>query len=187
MASSSHRDLGHETAYVTEVDRARFTSSSRDLLLKDRETAHAKSMSSHATSSQDTRASTTRLYRTLTSIGLITVYHCPLDAKLILAQRFVRMFAFGLVALFLASYLAAIGLSETQIGVFFGATLVGDLVFVLILTQYAHRLGHKRILIVGSVLMMGSGIVFACVDDYWILLLAAIIGVISPKSVSLVT
>ncbi|KAK4894360.1 hypothetical protein LTR27_007493 [Elasticomyces elasticus] len=52
-------------------------------------------------------------YRFFDSIGLVTVYNAPIDAKLILAQRYVRVFAYGLVALILAAYLAALGISET--------------------------------------------------------------------------
>ncbi|KAK3071351.1 hypothetical protein LTR53_008786 [Teratosphaeriaceae sp. CCFEE 6253] len=121
-------------------------------------------------------------HRFLRGIGLVTVYNSPVDAKLILAQRFVRVFAYGLVALNLAAYLAALGISETQIGVFFGLTLVGDLFMVMLLTQFAHVVGLKVVLVTGAVLMTASGLVFACSDDYRVLLAAAVFGVISPSA-----
>jgi MFS family permease len=126
------------------------------------------------------------IYHFFDSIGLVTVYHSSLDVKLILAQRFVRVFAYGLAALLLAAHLAALDVSETQIGIFFGLTLVGDLIMVMILTQIADVVGRKVILVLGATLMMGSGLVFAVSGNYWILLAAAIFGVISPRSVTCV-
>lgn len=121
----------------------------------------------------------------LKGTGLLTVFQSSADVKLILAQRFVRVFAFGLVALLLAAYLAALGHSETQIGVFFGLTLLGDLVIVMVLTQIADAVGRKTVLIVGAVSMTASGIVFALTDNYWILLCAAVVSTaqgIFPRS-----
>ncbi|KAK4569747.1 hypothetical protein LTR86_002715 [Recurvomyces mirabilis] len=122
------------------------------------------------------------IYHVLKSIGLVTVYNSSIDVKLILAQRFVRVFAYGLVTLILAAYLAALDISETQIGSFFGLTLVGDLVMVMALTQIADAVGRKVILILGAVLMTMSGVVFALSGDYWVLLAAAVFGVVSPSA-----
>ncbi|KAK5739924.1 hypothetical protein LTR17_005020 [Elasticomyces elasticus] len=121
-------------------------------------------------------------HRFFDSIGLVTIYNAPIDAKLILAQRYVRVFAYGLVALILAAYLAALGISETQIGIFFGLTLVGDLFVVMLLTQLADTIGLKKILILGAVSMTASGLVFALSGNYWVLLTAAIVGVVSPSA-----
>jgi MFS family permease len=121
------------------------------------------------------------LDRLLIGTGVLTVLASSADVKLILAQRFVRVFAFGLVSLLLAAYLAAIGHSETQIGMFFGLTLLGDLLIVMVLTQIADAVGRRTILIVGAVSMTASGIVFSLTDNYWILLPAAVVGVISPR------
>lgn len=51
----------------------------------------------------------------------------------------------------------------------------------LALTLVADRLGRRRILLLGALLMTLSGTVFATISNYWILLLAAIVGVISPS------
>lgn len=124
------------------------------------------------------------LYRFVKGTGLVTIYNSCIDVKLILAQRFVRIFAFGLVSLLFAAYLDALGNSETQIGMFFALTLLGDLVIVMILTQVADAIGRKMVLTTGAVSMTLSGVVFATTGNYWMLLGAAIIGVISPRSVS---
>jgi len=58
-------------------------------------------------------------------------------------------------------------------------TLFGDLILGTFLTLVADRVGRRKVLLAGSVMMIGSGLIFALFENYWILLLAAIIGVIS--------
>jgi len=135
----------------------------------------------HTTASRETTSLGHYAYRFFDSIGLITVHRSPVDAKLILVQRFVRVFGYGLVALSFAAYLSALGFSDTQIGVFFGLTLVGDFFMVLFLTQFAHVIGLKVVLVVGAALMTMSGLVFTFSGSYWVLLAAAIFGVLSPR------
>lgn len=60
-------------------------------------------------------------------------------------------------------------------------TLVGDVVISFLLTLLADALGRKAILALGAFLMVGSGIVFALSQNYYLLLAAAILGVISPR------
>jgi MFS family permease len=93
----------------------------------------------------------------------------------------VRMFAYGFLSLILVLYLAAIGLSEYQIGLLLTMTLVGDTLLSLWITTSADRLGRKRMLIAGSLLMVLGGVVFAVSGSFVPLLLAATIGVISPS------
>lgn len=58
-------------------------------------------------------------------------------------------------------------------------TLLGDVFLGTFLTLIADRVGRRRMLMAGSVLMILSGIVFAVFENFWILLMAAILGVIS--------
>ena len=58
-------------------------------------------------------------------------------------------------------------------------TLLGDVLLSLFLTLVADRVGRCRILFAGAILMVLSGAVFAVFENFWILLLAAVIGVIS--------
>lgn len=81
----------------------------------------------------------------------------------------------------LAIYFAALGHSDTKIGLFMTLTLVGDVLISLALTFVADALGRRRVLILGSLLMTLSGVCFATVSSYWILLSAAVVGVISPS------
>ncbi|KAJ5633059.1 hypothetical protein N7490_009398 [Penicillium lividum] len=117
----------------------------------------------------------------LNELGLVTMWHSPRDVKFLCAQRFVRLFAYGGSTLILASYLSAIGISDDRIGLFMTLTLVGDVFISFFLTLFADAMGRKAVLSLGSILMAGSGVIFAIFGNYWILLAAAVFGVISPS------
>jgi len=97
------------------------------------------------------------------------------------ATRMVRMFAYGGVSLILVVYLAAVGLSEEQIGLLLTLTLIGDTILSLCITTRADRIGRKWMLIAGAALMVLGGGVFATTGNFVPLLLAATMGVISPS------
>jgi MFS family permease len=60
-------------------------------------------------------------------------------------------------------------------------TLVGDTVISLWITTNADRIGRKRMLLASAVLMILAGVLFALTRNYFLLVLAATIGVISPS------
>src|SRR5512140_2382030 len=97
------------------------------------------------------------------------------------STRIIRLFCYGFLSVILALYLARVGLSEQQIGLLFTLTLVGDAGISLWLTTSADRIGRRRTLIVGALLMLGAGVVFIVTQNILFLLAAAIIGVISPS------
>src|SRR5712691_11823599 len=103
------------------------------------------------------------------------------DGWLLFATRFVRLFAYGSLSVVLVFYLIAIGLSEPQIGVVLTLTLGGDTVVSLFLTTRADRIGRRRTLIVGALLMAAAGLVFASTRNFWLLVVTGTIGVISPS------
>ncbi len=77
--------------------------------------------------------------------------------------------------------MAEIGLTEAQIGLLLSLTLVGDASVTLWITTTADRLGRRRMLILGALLMTLAGGVFLFTRNSLLLMLAAIIGVISPS------
>lgn len=103
------------------------------------------------------------------------------DGWLLFATRCLRMFAFGLLSIVLVLYLAEVGLKGWEIGLLLSLTLAGDTLISLWLTTTADRFGRRRILIVGAILMMLSGIVFLSTNSFLLLLIAATLGVISPS------
>ncbi|KAL7916295.1 major facilitator superfamily domain-containing protein [Trichoderma velutinum] len=121
------------------------------------------------------------LVRFLSELGLVSLYHSKPDVKLLCLQRFVRLFAYGASTLVLVLYLQSLGISKTRIGLFMTLTLVGDVFISFCLTLVADGLGRKAILALGALMMVGSGVAFAVSDNYWVLLAAAIFGVISPS------
>ncbi|KAI0872145.1 MFS general substrate transporter [Hypoxylon argillaceum] len=119
--------------------------------------------------------------KVLSELGLVSLWESPRDIKLLCGQRFVRMLGYGVSTLVLVAYLDALGNRKTEIGLFMSLTLVGDVCISFFLTLFADALGRKAILALGALLMTGSGIVFALFSAYWVLLLAAVVGVISPN------
>ncbi len=103
------------------------------------------------------------------------------DITILFSTRIIRLFCYGFLSVVLALYLSEAGLTESQIGLLFTLTLVGDAGITLWLTTSADRLGRKRTLIFGALLMIGAGIVFVLTRNVILLIIAAIIGVISPS------
>lgn len=102
------------------------------------------------------------------------------DGLLLLSTRAIRLFAYGLLSVILVLYLTEIGLSLVQIGTLITLTLVGDTAISLWLTTQADGMGRRRMLMIGSVLIILAGLVFSSTSHFFLLLIAAIIGVISP-------
>lgn len=81
----------------------------------------------------------------------------------------------------LVLYLTSLGISEEKIGIFMTLTLLGDVVISLGLTVVADAVGRRKMLGFGSILMAASGIIFATRSEYWLLVVASVVGVISPR------
>ena len=113
--------------------------------------------------------------------GATTILRSSYDTKLLCFQRFVRLFAYGIAFLILVDYLTSSRISESRVGLFMTLTLLGDVVISFCLTLITDKVGRRIVLSVGAGLMVMSGIVFALSSNYWVLLLASVIGVISPR------
>lgn len=103
------------------------------------------------------------------------------DAVLLFTTRLIRLFAYGFLSVVLALYLGSVGLSEQEIGLLLSLTLLGDAGVTLWITTSADRIGRRRMLLLGAVLMIFAGLVFAFTNNLVLLIVAAIIGVISPS------
>lgn len=103
------------------------------------------------------------------------------DVKLLFMQRLVRMFAFGGSSLVQLLFLSELGNRDEKIGLFMSATLFGDVVLSLLTSMIADSVGRRHMLTLGALLMASSGVIFALCSNYWLLLAASIIGVISPR------
>jgi len=104
-----------------------------------------------------------------------------MNITILFSTRIIRLFCYGFLSVVLALYLAETGLTEAQIGLLFTLTLVGDAGISLWLTTSADRVGRKKTLLVGALLMAGAGVAFVMTREVVLLMIAAIIGVISPS------
>jgi predicted MFS family arabinose efflux permease len=102
------------------------------------------------------------------------------DSALLVAARITRLFAYGFLSVILVLYLTEIGVSEVSAGLLLTLALAGDAAVSLWLTASADRRGRRRMLLIGAVLMAVGGAVFAATSNWWVLAIAATVGVISP-------
>jgi MFS family permease len=103
------------------------------------------------------------------------------DIPVLFATRIVRLFAYGFLSVILALYLIRVGLDERAAGLLFSFTLAGDAGISLWLTTSADRIGRRRMLLLGALLMALAGVAFLITRNPLLLTAAAIIGVISPS------
>jgi MFS family permease len=102
------------------------------------------------------------------------------NGRLLFLTRVLRMFGYGFLAVVLVLYLAGLGIDGVWIGAILSLTLFGDTLVSLWLTTNADRIGRRRVLVAGSLLMTAAGLVFAVTSWVPLLIVAATIGVISP-------
>ena len=118
---------------------------------------------------------------TTTNLVPIALKTLPRDGWLLFITRFARLFAYGSLSVILVFYLIGLGLTEAQSGLVLTLTLAGDVVVSLLLTTQADRIGRRRMLIIGAILMAAAGVAFASTRNLFFLIIAGTIGVISPS------
>jgi MFS family permease len=112
-------------------------------------------------------------------LGITSLRATGRDAYIVIALRSLRMFTSGIPSLILALFFAALKVPDSRIGLFMTLTLLGDVLLSLLLTLIADKLGRRKILFGGSIMMAISGVTFALSENFWILLIAAVFGIIS--------
>lgn len=103
------------------------------------------------------------------------------DGWLLFASFAVRLFAYGMLSVVLGVYLDALGLSAGTIGAIFTAALAGGAAMTALLTSIADRVGRRRVLRLGAMLMALAGVAFAITREPLLLGAAAVVGTISPS------
>jgi MFS family permease len=101
------------------------------------------------------------------------------DGRLILAARIIRTFGYGFLSVILSIYLALIGFNGVQVGLILSTSLINSILFNVIASYYADKLGRRNLLIIYSFLMFSSGIIFFVMDNYVALIVAAFVGTIN--------
>ena len=102
------------------------------------------------------------------------------DTIILFAARSMRLFSYGMISIVLTLFLTGIGFSQWQIGILFTIILFGNILITLLLTTTADSFGRRKVLVIGSLLKVFAGVMFAFVHQYGFLILAGIIGIMSP-------
>jgi MFS family permease len=95
--------------------------------------------------------------------------------------RALRAVADGLVAATLAAALASRGISPRGVGVLITATLFGSAVLVTFIGLRADLVPPERAVRWVALAMVATGVAFALIDWYWLLLAVAIVGPLNPS------
>jgi len=101
------------------------------------------------------------------------------DGRLLLSARILRTFAYGFLSIIISIYLKLIGFDPILIGLVLTSTLVNSVIFTLIASFYADRIGRRKMLSVYAILMSVSGVIFFLSFNYIALIIAALIGTIN--------
>ena len=98
------------------------------------------------------------------------------------AARALRDFGDGFVAVLLPAYLLALGFDALQVGVIATASLLGSALLTIGVGFLGPRYDHRQLLLAAASLMIATGVAFAVVHDYALLLVVAFAGTINPSA-----
>jgi MFS family permease len=101
------------------------------------------------------------------------------NGRLIIAAKAARAFAFGLNSVGLGLFLAEIGLTGQAVGVILAAAMAGNAVFTLVIAVWGDRIGRRRVLVAGSLLMLLAVAIPAAGAQPVLLALVAFTGMVS--------
>jgi MFS family permease len=100
----------------------------------------------------------------------------------LLAARALRDFGDGFVAVLLPVYLLALGFTALEVGVIATAALLGSALLTIAVGFLGARYDHRQLLLAAAALMTATGVAFALVHDYALLLVVALAGTINPSA-----
>jgi MFS family permease len=100
----------------------------------------------------------------------------------LLCARALRDFGDGFVAVLLPVYLLGLGLGPIQVGMVATAALLGSALLTLAIGFLGARHDHRRLLLAAAGLMVATGVAFAVIEDYAILLVVAFAGTANPSA-----
>ena len=98
------------------------------------------------------------------------------DAVVIIAARALHNFSQGLLAVLLGVFLAKLGLSAFQVGLFFSLGFAGTAVLSFVSTFVSERVGRRGLMVFYTGMTLGGGVVVAAVSDPLALLVFAFVG-----------
>jgi MFS family permease len=96
--------------------------------------------------------------------------------------RALRDFGDGFAAVLLPVYLLALGFGAAEIGLIATAALLGSALMTIAIGALGGRHDHRRLLLAASALMAATGVAFASIGDFALILLAAFAGTLNPSA-----
>jgi MFS family permease len=100
----------------------------------------------------------------------------------LLIARALRDFGDGFIAVLLPVYLIALGFSALQVGVIATAALFGSALLTLGVGLVGARYDHRQLLLAAANLMVATGVAFALVHNYALLVVIAFAGTVNPSA-----
>ena len=98
------------------------------------------------------------------------------DAGLIIGARALHTFSQGLLAVLLGVFLAKLGLSAFQVGLFFSLGFAGTAAFSFLSTFVSERVGRRGLMVFYTGMTLAGSVVVAAISDPLALLVFAFIG-----------
>ena len=103
------------------------------------------------------------------------------DTRRLLTAQGIRAFAYGFSAVLLGTSMEERDVPAWQVGLVLGATVAGTALMSVLVARYADRVGRRRWYAGLYVLLGLVGVVFAVAGSAWILVAAALTGVLSTE------
>ena len=103
-------------------------------------------------------------------------------ATYLFAARALRDFGDGFVAILLPVYLLALGHSPLAVGMISTLSLLGSALLTLGVGLLGSRYDHRQLLVGAASLMVATGVSFAVIDAFALLLVVAFAGTINPSA-----
>lgn len=100
----------------------------------------------------------------------------------LLGARALRDFGDSFVAILLPVYLLALGLTPFEVGVVATISLLGSAFLTIGAGLLGARYGYRRLLLAAAGLMIATGVAFALIHDYALLLVIAFAGTVNPSA-----
>lgn len=113
-------------------------------------------------------------------IGLSTLVAASADVWIVIVLRMLRLLGFGATSLVLVFFFRELGVDEAKVGAFMTLTFVGDLFTSFFLAVAADKLGRRFTLVMSLVLMTATGLAFVFFNNYYVLVVAAVVGILTP-------
>ena len=98
------------------------------------------------------------------------------------AARALRDFGDGFVAILLPVYLLALGLTPLEVGIISTVSLLGSACLTIAVGFLGVRYHYRELLLGAASLMIATGVAFALIDAYAVLLIVAFAGTINPSA-----